>query len=478
MSTKHSRIGGLLLLAAGFMGAVAAELTSSDVKLVALRGDTACLITARGINWTTSLSGTPVTWGGMTAEGYGYAAAYDAAIGPQGALFCMAGEGMVNGLVFVSFGTNTTRAQATGFAEDITKPWLDLRAGCAVRGDSGYWIGCGNAGLMYYSDRVSRAAVFVPGTAGVSYGLDGTLPYADLDSATAVGTRIIDCSKGPRRIALARPDGLWLFDPADTSWEHTVPPGTGVIYDVESSPDDDSLHYAITVDSSGSSDTSLYAWDHGVWRLCVEEIPSALATAPARSLYVADAGSQDLSHALDTGLSTPTLTGSSSYKKRILAGGGADYRISDVAYSPFGTDAVLVVATDDGIFFTVTEHADTAGTVALRHETLPVAAGAGLAEVHATPSILSGENEEPCRFVYNLASDARVTIDIFDYNMDHVTRIIDNVHKSAGTYGAKGFAEVWDGKAGGRMVAPGVYYFVIRTDAGTRGYGKIIVARR
>ena len=79
--------------------------------------------------------------------------------------------------------------------------------------------------------------------------------------------------------------------------------------------------------------------------------------------------------------------------------------------------------------------------------------------------------------MYNLASDADVTIDVFDYNMDPVVRILDAAPRSAGTHGAKGNADVWDGHAGGRTVAPGVYYFRISTGSGKRGFGKIVVAR-
>ena len=197
-----------------------------------------------------------------------------------------------------------------------------------------------------------------------------------------------------------------------------------------------------------------------------------------RALYVANAASQDLSLYIDTGAATIQSNMAASYKRRLVAAGGVNYRISDIVYAKTNRDTVLVIATDDGIFFSNHEDSDTAINAAFRHETLPVAAGADLAEIHATPSILSGDNTDPCRFVYNLAADADVTIDIFDYNMDHVVRVLNAAPRTAGIHGAKGSPDQWDGRVGGRMAAPGIYYFVISTDKGKRGFGKIVVARR
>jgi hypothetical protein len=68
--------------------------------------------------------------------------------------------------------------------------------------------------------------------------------------------------------------------------------------------------------------------------------------------------------------------------------------------------------------------------------------------------------------------------------MDHVVRIINNAQRKAGIHVATGRSTVpaedtWDGtenNKGGRMVAPGVYYYKISTKKGTRAFGKIIVA--
>jgi hypothetical protein len=112
-----------------------------------------------------------------------------------------------------------------------------------------------------------------------------------------------------------------------------------------------------------------------------------------------------------------------------------------------------------------------------------------LRETYAYPSIItmndSWDRPVEAVFAYNLGEDDHVTIDVFDWNMDHVVRIVDDALRRAGSKRTRGRSTVekedrWDGtfdNRGSKPVAPGVYYYRITTRKGKRAFGKIIVAR-
>ncbi|MFA3783059.1 hypothetical protein ABRY23_08355 [Melioribacteraceae bacterium 4301-Me] len=80
-------------------------------------------------------------------------------------------------------------------------------------------------------------------------------------------------------------------------------------------------------------------------------------------------------------------------------------------------------------------------------------------------------DDEKLNIKYTLSQDADVTIRIFDYGMNLVRTIIQNVPKRANIDNI----EIWDGRdEKGRIVANGVYFY--RIDAGNKPlFGKIIV---
>jgi flagellar hook assembly protein FlgD len=106
--------------------------------------------------------------------------------------------------------------------------------------------------------------------------------------------------------------------------------------------------------------------------------------------------------------------------------------------------------------------------------------------VYAFPGILTNELQETTgrvetKFAYNLASDARVTIRVFDFNMDLVKTVVKNAPRKAGSNRSTARStqpqDVWDGtNEYGQTVAPGVYYFQIAASTGERAFGKIVVA--
>jgi hypothetical protein len=135
------------------------------------------------------------------------------------------------------------------------------------------------------------------------------------------------------------------------------------------------------------------------------------------------------------------------------------------------------------LFYSIKELSDEVNKVSFRYSGRYPGLSAGLKKTYARPGIINN-NFPRTEFVYNLDEDDFVTIDIFDYNMDHVVRIINSVFRKAGKHQATGRSTVpsvdrWDGTANnnhGRIVAPGLYYYKISTKKGKHAFGKIIVA--
>ncbi|MDR0304836.1 MAG: hypothetical protein LBH98_08745 [Chitinispirillales bacterium] len=106
----------------------------------------------------------------------------------------------------------------------------------------------------------------------------------------------------------------------------------------------------------------------------------------------------------------------------------------------------------------------------------------GLKEIYAEPGIIN-HWDNSCTFEYSLSQDDKVTIDILNYNLDFVCRIVTNVPRNAAVgseHSTLRSQDYWDGTVnnnGGKSVPPGVYYFKITTQKGDRAVGKVVVAR-
>lgn len=94
------------------------------------------------------------------------------------------------------------------------------------------------------------------------------------------------------------------------------------------------------------------------------------------------------------------------------------------------------------------------------------------ARTYAAPSPFAPSQGQRCRFVYSLADDARISIDIYDFASRHVRTLVDGVDRSGG----RNHGENWDGTdSDGRQVANGVYFFRVETDGGDTAFGNLVV---
>ncbi len=98
-------------------------------------------------------------------------------------------------------------------------------------------------------------------------------------------------------------------------------------------------------------------------------------------------------------------------------------------------------------------------------------------EVYAFPVPFSQSLDQAVEFHFVLERDANVTLEIYDYAMNLVRRVIDNQFYTAGVYPTAGSGRrTWDGINGrGDMVAVGMYYFKIEYSTGEVQWGKLAV---
>ncbi|MDA0335135.1 MAG: hypothetical protein O2782_08230 [bacterium] len=96
----------------------------------------------------------------------------------------------------------------------------------------------------------------------------------------------------------------------------------------------------------------------------------------------------------------------------------------------------------------------------------------GGVRTYAAPSPFAPSQGQRCRFVYSLAADARVTIEIYDFSSRRVRTLVDGVDRAGGN----NHGEKWDGlDEDGHPVANGVYFFRVETDRGDRAFGNLVV---
>jgi len=98
-------------------------------------------------------------------------------------------------------------------------------------------------------------------------------------------------------------------------------------------------------------------------------------------------------------------------------------------------------------------------------------------DVYAFPVPYSHTRDYGLDFHFVVERDADVTLEIYDFNMDLVKRVIDNQPYPAGTYPTSGSQRrTWDGTNGkGEDAAVGVYYFKVEYSTGEVRWGKLAV---
>ena len=140
---------------------------------------------------------------------------------------------------------------------------------------------------------------------------------------------------------------------------------------------------------------------------------------------------------------------------------------SSEVYSVAVVDSTVWAGTLDGLAYTQ----DGGETWDFFRISAPTAALDGVV-TYAYPNPFSPSREElGVKIRYSLQSDAVVTIKIYDFALDLVRTI-----GPKSQLGGEELWEYWNGKNDqGTIVANGVYFYKIKIDKGTEGFGKIVV---
>jgi hypothetical protein len=184
----------------------------------------------------------------------------------------------------------------------------------------------------------------------------------------------------------------------------------------------------------------------------------------------------------DSGVLSDPSALDSYYVPGRIARGNDIPNIYDIQFIPKSdSSGILWVATSSGLFLSQNEiPAKSSNPLICIKRVMPVKNG--LKQAFACPGILKYESQ--IRFVYNLSKNGKVTIRVYDFNMDLVKTIIENQPRPAGDQSTESgrsndkLKDTWDGtNTNGKNCAPGVYYFKITTDIGEHAFGKIVVAK-
>jgi hypothetical protein len=377
-----------------------------------------------------------------------------------------------------------------------------------------FFIACRNGGLVKWNPVTNGLRGFMPGDTG-SFDPATLKPrfFPSFGSANKSSTVIaLDRIAGDTaRIAVATPAKLWRFTIADSSWDSSI---STVLADssldfkqfisvaVNNAVAPSILYAFIETGSGRDSVVSLFRYRTGMgrWFRVLKEGPSVIAPA-SRGYFYSVTGANKIElyrdsvsdSAANSGDLSPPIQNDGDLYKRLTVNKGIDRpdNINDMLFIPvsdssghFALAASAERSGPDGLYLSYTETPGSS-TDEFRLLRRDKAIAANLKETYALPGIISDNagitGASSATFVYKLGKDARVTIRIYDFNMQHVRTVVENAPRKAATATGRSTdsrADVWDGTtSSGRVVAPGVYYYKITTSSGERSFGKIVVAK-
>ncbi len=290
------------------------------------------------------------------------------------------------------------------------------------------------------------------------------------------------------RILLSAGSSLYTYTPSEESWDSLDISEAGVIENTN--PLSDSVFAVITrPHDKDKYQLNIYDFKEAELMPAILSSDEFIKTAPVSdsSLFVC---TEERPYYVFSGNSTwesADFPAEYGLRERMEQGNDiVNYQLNDILYMKTGD--VLWICTSKGLIRSrnevsrITSYLNTDSTDSLKPmeylyhlKTIKN----DLEEVYAYPSIINARNQEAV-FAYRLSSPSDVSIDIFDFNMDHVTRIVDSESRSTGGedgHSTKKSRDRWDGRVSGERVPPGVYYFRIKSENGNRAFGKIIVAK-
>jgi hypothetical protein len=534
----------LLVCLGGIAGAVqltpTREITSNNMFSLAGHGDTLCMIsgdrlgiTNAGINFTFATSDS-FSWYGYKTTLFSGAIAF----GDGTIVATMRSESknvsrdfaVLNGPLWVYHfpalktnmldGTNYKVLDSIFFrAPNLNKLKHDADFSIvdAAWSKGAFWLACSDGGVARLDNATNSLKAFFPGSK------NGFLPAQIIDSSGLDVTTFPDTAK--RVIALAvedssaatpvvwvvTPEKLWKFSYGDSTWDSV---GSSLAdsafsfihyqnaYALKTS-DTEKLFASIQIRKKKSSsadtiDTVFFKYDFAnkSWGKRLDKAPISLTFGQDGEMYV------NVENYVSLYQETPggdalAISGDNSpdkFQKRMTRATGVDYpdningmlfvpQASGKAFLWIASSANVLPSVNNGLFYSYDEKSDEQNNRPFGYVHGDKKINNGLKECYAFPSILNSMNGSKAMFAYNLSKASKVTIMIYDWNMDPVRTVIKNKDRPAGNDRANGRStnaaeDTWDGTTDtGRRVAMGVYYYKITAQSGEHAFGKIIMAK-
>jgi hypothetical protein len=516
------------LIAAVFLGLIAVcatgfgapcretnEIISNNMRLLAGSGDTVWVASLGsqgwGVNYTLNR--------GEKWQGYSLGCL------ESGIAAIVFGRGML--LAIQGTGTDKTRSPVWTYSHDgptissfeikwhdstMTDDSIATDAVGAVYAGGRFYFACWNGGVAFWDpqSKVIRASLpgdSVPFDPGESFralhplfGSNKTIVSSVDRFAPASGTRIL---------AVTEPK-LWLCDTTGRNWDDTsitsVFADSALVFkgyeyafvnNSASGAHDPLLYASIRYTQKPGIDTlvSLFRYRFGErrWTLALKETPRAIAPAVRGFLY-AVTGANQIAAYRDSLADTAMLPAAGLTVR--LTDNDLFRRLTETRslIKPDSIQSLLFVKTSDsaGNFFIAASGGNFSSdglyssyreipgvtTDTFRLDRYAKEIKNSLGETYAKPGILS-DQYPVTTFIYRLGREARVTLKIYDYNMQHVKTIINNEIRKAKPSGRSNEdRDAWDATtAYGKPVAPGMYYYRITASTGERAFGKIVVAK-
>lgn len=367
---------------------------------------------------------------------------------------------------------------------------------------SRFYCACLDGGVVQWDPETESTVLLTPG-----------LPARVIDSLVSVGRpdpsmRVTAVSAFNHGLIVTTPKKVWkyMFDTQlwDSTITTTIDRSGYTISSFESAFINErsrstSLYGIIAVNGTpeerDSATLCRYDTTARLWRVLQDNAPRCLTTGHGGVIYTVS-GHNRIEAIVDTldnsaFLANPVpVVAQTAFQDSMVSTFEVEYPeyIYDILYTE-STDSTgnLWIATSDGLFLSQNVSPKKIIRSCNLVKRAPSVAS-GLEKTYARPGILKSgiydSKSSRAVFVYNLSKDAKVAIRVYDYNMDHVKTVISGKLRKAGNNGGPfGRSTVesedfWDGKnEGGKMVAPGVYYYKITTNKGERAFGKLIVAK-
>jgi hypothetical protein len=509
------------------------EITSNNFFSPVGRGDTLCVITDGGINMTFATSDS-LTWFGYKSTAFSGAVCMG-----EGALAAtLKGQSknvtQSNAIIndplwvyrFPALKTSLSDAQNFMVIDSIfyRDPGLgklqhdaDFSIVDLACTKGAFWLACSDGGLVRLDIATSvlkdilpgNTSSFSPSKIAESSGISLT-EFPDT-TRRVIALAVEDSSQATPAVWVVTPKKLWRFSYVDTLWDSAAPvPADSTLSLVQyqaayaaKSSDTLRLYASITVQnrsgaSAGPLDTSFFKYDFAkkTWSKRLDNAPSSLAFGQSGQLYLNVKNFISLYRETSGGDSL-VIGGGQTFDKfqaRMTKATGGNYpdNVNGILYAPqpgglaqlwIASSANVLPSVNNGLFFSLDEQLGEQNGIAFNYVHSDKKLNTGLKQTYAYPSILNSVNYAKAVFAYSLSKASKVTIRIYDWNMDLVRTVVSNKDRPAGNDQANGRStnaaeDMWDGTTdSGRRVAVGVYYYKITAQSGEVSFGKIIVAK-